>query len=126
MSRLTREGAGNLTKKLTAGGAAWEYLWDARDKMTKVRKQPCGGAMADVAAYTYDAMGRRFQKTAAGTTTTCYQDGLPPNKPNQPNVGQPPPAVGLGIGADTYGFGGLTSISARATGEISRVSRASP
>jgi RHS repeat-associated protein len=46
--------------------------------LTKVRKQPNGGAMADVAAYSYDALGRRFQKSAGGTTTTYYQDGLTP------------------------------------------------
>jgi len=72
------DAAGNLTKKLTTGGETWEYLWDARDKMTKVRKQPNGGAMADVASYSYDAMGRRFQKTAGANTTTYYQDGLTP------------------------------------------------
>jgi hypothetical protein len=46
-----------------ARGEAWQYLWDARDKMTRVRKQPNGGAMADVASYTYDALGRRFQQS---------------------------------------------------------------
>ncbi|MCX7013824.1 MAG: hypothetical protein NTW86_14945 [Candidatus Sumerlaeota bacterium] len=43
------DAAGNLTHKATTGGEAWEYLWDARDKMTKVRKQPNGQQMADVA-----------------------------------------------------------------------------
>ena len=54
------------------------YAWDARDKLTKVRKQPDGGSMADVAAYSYDSQGRRFQKIAGGVTKTYYQDGLTP------------------------------------------------
>jgi len=72
------DAAGNLTSKAETGGDAWEYLWDARDKMTKVRKQPSGGSMADVAAYSYDALGRRFQKTANGAARTYCQDGLTP------------------------------------------------
>ena len=54
------------------------YAWDARDKLTKVRKQPDGGSMADVAAYSYDSQGRRFQKIGGGVTKTYYQDGLTP------------------------------------------------
>jgi hypothetical protein len=35
--------------------------------------------MADVAAtYSYDPLGRRYQKTAGGVTTTYCQDGLTP------------------------------------------------
>ncbi|MCX7011573.1 MAG: hypothetical protein NTW86_03230 [Candidatus Sumerlaeota bacterium] len=38
-----------LTRKAATGGDTWECYWDARDKMTKVRKQPNGQQMADVA-----------------------------------------------------------------------------
>ncbi len=72
------DAAGNLTRKEVLNGDVWVYQWDARNKLTKVRKQPAGGTMADVATYTYDAQGRRFQKTAGGTTTAYYQDGLTP------------------------------------------------
>jgi len=70
-------GAGDLTKRATDGGDTWEYQWDARDMMTKVRKQPNGGSMTDVASYAYDPRGRRCLKTR-GWDTQYFQDGLTP------------------------------------------------
>ncbi|MCX7013172.1 MAG: hypothetical protein NTW86_11550 [Candidatus Sumerlaeota bacterium] len=69
-----------LTHKAAAGGDTWEYLWDARDKMTKVRKQPNGQQMADVATYSYDPQGRRYEKRTLGgmKLQRYYQDGLTP------------------------------------------------
>ncbi|MCX7013825.1 MAG: hypothetical protein NTW86_14950 [Candidatus Sumerlaeota bacterium] len=69
-----------LTRKAEAGGDTWEYQWDARDKMTKVRKQPNGQQMADVATYSYDPQGRRYEKRTLGgmKLQRYYQDGLTP------------------------------------------------
>ncbi len=40
--------------------------------------ETASGSMADVASYSYDALGRRFQKTAGGAARTYLQDGLTP------------------------------------------------
>jgi RHS repeat-associated protein len=60
---------GNLTQKVE-GGFTWKYTWDAENRLIKVVR----GAK-QMAAVTYDALGRRSTKTAAGVTTTYEYDG---------------------------------------------------
>jgi RHS repeat-associated protein len=57
---------GNLTSDTTTS-----YMWDTRDRLTGL-----GGSTT--AAFVYDALGRRSQKTVDGTTTTFLYDELNP------------------------------------------------
>lgn len=65
---------GNLTQKVE-GGVTWTYVWDAENRLKWVcNTTPCtqGGA---VAAFLYDALGRRVEKVAGGVTTTYTYNG---------------------------------------------------
>ena len=62
---------GNLIQK-TEGSDTWTYEWDAENQLKRVLKNT-----AEVARFAYDALGRRVEKVAGGTTTYAYdQDDL--------------------------------------------------
>jgi RHS repeat-associated protein len=61
---LTYDANGNLT-----GDGANSYVWNARDQLTEIRQG------ATIATFSYDAFGRRIQKTVNGTTTGFLYDG---------------------------------------------------
>ena len=69
--------AGNLTKRTCSDGKIVEYYWDARNLLTKVRHK-VDESMEDLVAYSYDSLGRLYQRTDDDATTTYYFDGLTP------------------------------------------------
>ena len=60
---------GNLVSK-NDGVSAWAYEWDVENRLRRVLKDG-----AEVARFTYDPLGRRLEKTAAGATTLFAYDG---------------------------------------------------
>src|SRR5437762_10702010 len=61
---------GNLTLKTDASGS-WTYTWDHENRLKQASKS--GGV---VVTYTYDALGRRVQRTSTtGGTTKFVYDG---------------------------------------------------
>ena len=60
---------GNLTSK-TEGSDAWAYTWNAENQLVKVEKNG-----AEVARFSYDPLGRRAEKVAAGVTTSYTYAG---------------------------------------------------
>ena len=61
---------GNLTAK-TEGTDNWVYTWNAENQLTKVEKNG-----AEIARFAYDAVGRRVEKVAQGSTSTYTYDVL--------------------------------------------------
>jgi RHS repeat-associated protein len=59
---------GNLTSK-TEGTDSWTYTWNAENQLVKVEKNG-----AEVARFSYDAVGRRVESAAAGVTTSYAYD----------------------------------------------------
>jgi RHS repeat-associated protein len=59
---------GNLTQRQTAQGPV-NYTWDARNRLSRI-DGPNGSA-----AFKYDALGRRLEKTVNGRTTQYLYDG---------------------------------------------------
>ena len=64
---LTYDFHGNMTSATDSFGTA-TYTWDARNRMT-------GIAATGLARFTYDALGRRTNKTINGTVTHYLYDG---------------------------------------------------
>jgi len=64
---LTYDDAGNLTEDHND----YEYIYDYENRLTEITKS----GNVTKAAYTYDALGRRIEKIAGGTTTHYYYDG---------------------------------------------------
>jgi RHS repeat-associated protein len=60
---------GNLTSK-TEGSDNWVYSWNAENQLTKVEKNS-----VEQARFSYDPLGRRVEKVAAGVTTSYTYDG---------------------------------------------------
>ena len=69
-SRSIGNDCGNLTKDINS----YTYHYDNDNRVTKVKKT---NDTVDVAIYTYDALGRRFEKddAVAGSKIRCYYDG---------------------------------------------------
>ena len=68
-SSYTYDANGNLTTK-AEGADAWVYTWNALNQLTSVSK---GGATQ--ASYSYDPLGRRVGRLAAGLPTAWTHDG---------------------------------------------------
>lgn len=64
----TYDNNGNLTQKVD--GDTWGYEWYADDRLARVTKNSI-----EQARFVYDGRGRRYQKIAAGVTTTYTYDG---------------------------------------------------
>lgn len=60
---------GNLISRTDAAGA-WTYEWDEENRLTRVTRDGL-----EVAAFKYDALGRRVEKSAGGTRTLYWYDG---------------------------------------------------
>ena len=60
---------GNLAQKTDSTGT-WTYTWNAENQLVRVTKDG-----AEVAAFAYDAFGRRAEKIAGGVTTSYVYDG---------------------------------------------------
>lgn len=69
-SALTFDAEGQTQSRTTAQGTT-QYMWDARGRLIQVQ-QPDG----QIAAYSYDVLGRRMTHTANGVTTNFLYDGL--------------------------------------------------
>jgi RHS repeat-associated protein len=59
---------GNLATK-TEGSDSWTYTWNAENQLTKVEKNS-----VEQARFSYDPLGRRVEKVAAGVTTSYTYD----------------------------------------------------
>ncbi len=89
--RSRRNAEGNLTNDGTNS-----YIWDARGHLSTL-------AGTNVAAYQYDAFGRRTQNTLNGLMTQYLYDGL--NPVQELNGASPPVATAnmlTGLGIDEY------------------------
>jgi len=69
-TEVEHDADGNLTKKVLADGAVWQYRWDAHGRLSSASR-PDGKEVA----FTYDAFGRRLSKSFDGKTTEYIWDG---------------------------------------------------
>jgi RHS repeat-associated protein len=65
----TEDPDGNLTQKVE-GSNTFVYAWDAENRLKRVTQNG-----TTIATFAYDAIGRRVQKVAGGTTTSFLYDG---------------------------------------------------
>jgi RHS repeat-associated protein len=63
---LSHDANGNMT-----GWGDKVFTWDVRDRLVGIANTPAGDA-----SFSYDALGRRVQKTVGGVTTKYLYDGL--------------------------------------------------
>ncbi len=68
---LTYDAKGNLTRN--EDGAI--YRWDVENRLASATVRDDDEGTSDTAAYAYDALGRRVQKTVWGLSTTFLHDG---------------------------------------------------
>ncbi len=68
---LTYDQKGNLTGDDQGQG----YTWDAENRLATARIPLTSEKVGGIAAYTYDALGRRLAKTVQGMTTIFWHDG---------------------------------------------------
>ena len=66
--------AGNMTAGPAPGSPATRqhYVYDAWNKLVKVKADSGGSPGSDIVAYEHDALNRRVQRTAGGATTDLY------------------------------------------------------
>jgi YD repeat-containing protein len=83
---LSYDADGNLT-----GDGTDTYVWNARGQLAQIKQ---GAAV--VASFSYDALGRRIAKTAAGVTTQYLYDGVNAVQETQGSTVNPI-LTGLGI-----------------------------
>ena len=65
-SAFTYDANGNLTTKIDASGS-WTYTWDYENRLTQASLS--GGVTVD---YSYDALGRRIQRSSSASGTTKF------------------------------------------------------
>jgi RHS repeat-associated protein len=68
---LTYDANGNLA----TDGSGHQYGWDAENRLSEAVVPGIYPDLTDTAHYAYDALGRRIQKTFAGTSTNFVHDG---------------------------------------------------
>lgn len=77
--RIAIDPNGNLTQK-TENGETWDYVWNAENQLIRVCKdlvapQTCDSDGVAIAAFKYDPVERRIERTESGVTTKFAYDG---------------------------------------------------